>query len=336
MARARNIKPALFVNELLGTADIHCTVLFISLWCLADCEGKLEDRPMRIKIETFPYRDDVTQPLFNGYLTELERLGFIQRYSVNGVNVIRVVNFQKHQSPHHTEKPKGLPDPLPQTVQNQTDIDLTVRQPLSNGEQLVTTRSDSLIPDLLKPDSLIPDSLSPLPASAESEKSTATVGLINQEASVELTKHLDFVRSKFNLVQIKNEREWMEAVFRCEREKIDFEKFFEFIESKRDPTKSGSVTPKMMLSDNWIASFKNPTPKKEQENGNTRQPVEPVRYKSAAERNSEQVVRNFKALAAERKRIAEDYGSGNQAQLSSSNEGTNFEIFGTIESGDPF
>lgn len=85
MARARNIKPALFVNELLGTADIHCTVLFISLWCLADCEGKLEDRPMRIKIETFPYRDDVTQPLFNGYLTDLERLGFIQRYSVNGV-----------------------------------------------------------------------------------------------------------------------------------------------------------------------------------------------------------------------------------------------------------
>lgn len=170
----------------------------------------------------------------------------------------------------------------------------------------------------------------------EREETRAKNDFTSQEASNELQKLMDFVRTRFNLIQLKNEREWSEAVFRCEREKIDFEQFFEFIESKRDPTKSGSVTPKMMLSDNWIASFKNPTPKKEQENGNTRQPVEQVRYKSAAERNSEQVVRNFKALAAERKRIAEDYGSGNQAQLSGSNEGTNFEILGTIESGDPF
>jgi hypothetical protein len=291
---------------------------------------------MRIKIETFPYRDDVTQPLFNGYLTDLERLGFIQRYSVNGVNVIRVVNFQKHQSPHHTEKPKGLPDPLPQTVGNQTDTDLTVKQPLCNGEELVTTRSDSLIPDSLKPDSLIPNPLTPLTAGAECEKPSATVGLINQDASAELQKLMDFVRTRFNLIQLKNEREWSEAVFRCEREKIDFEKFFEFIESKRDPTKSGSVTPKMMLSDNWIASFKNPTPKKEQENGNTRQPVEQVRYKSAAERNSEQVVRNFKALAAERKRNNASNGSGNETQLLGSGQEFDFDIFGTVESGDPF
>ena len=101
MARARNIKPAIFKNEILGVADPLLTILFQSLWCLADREGRLEDRPLRIKAETFPYRDGLD---VNGYLTELQRSGFIQRYSIGGVALIQVVNFKKHQTPHNTEK----------------------------------------------------------------------------------------------------------------------------------------------------------------------------------------------------------------------------------------
>jgi hypothetical protein len=151
MARARNIKPSFFTNELLGTEDPMVSLTFAGLWCLADKEGILEDRPLRIKAELFPYRENLD---VNGYLTVLQRLGFIHRYVVNGVGYLQVINFEKHQCPHHTEKSKKYP-------KYQDVKDLTVKPPLSDGEKQVPTRSDSLIPDSLIPDSLIEDSLIP-------------------------------------------------------------------------------------------------------------------------------------------------------------------------------
>lgn len=153
MARARNIKPSFFTNELLGTEDPMISLTFAGLWCLADKEGILEDRPLRIKAELFPYRENLD---VNGYLTVLQRLGFIHRYVVNGVGYLQIINFEKHQCPHHTEKSKKYP--------KYHDVkDLTVKPPLSDGEKQVPTRSDSLIPDSLIPDSLIEDS--PIPDS---------------------------------------------------------------------------------------------------------------------------------------------------------------------------
>lgn len=140
MARARNIKPSLYKNELLGVADPMLTILFTSLWCLADKSGRLEDRPLRIKAETFPYREGVD---INGYLTELSRLGFIHRYVVDGFAIIQIVNFEKHQNPHHTEKDSELPE----YVNESAGYSLTVVPPLNNG----STPADSLIPDSPKP-----------------------------------------------------------------------------------------------------------------------------------------------------------------------------------------
>jgi hypothetical protein len=143
MARSRNIKPGFFTNELLGTYDPIVCLTFAGLWCLADKDGRMEDRPMRIKAELFPYREGLD---VNGYLTVLERGGFIERYSVDGVGYIQVVSFAKHQSPHHTERPKGFPA---NNQQNQGLQAECVLAPLSNRELTVPTRSDSLIPDSL-------------------------------------------------------------------------------------------------------------------------------------------------------------------------------------------
>lgn len=144
MARARNIKPAFFTNELLGTVDPIIGMTFIGLWCLADKNGILEDRPLRIKAELFPYRDGLD---INGYLTVLEQLGFVFRYEVDSLQYIQIVNFSKHQSPHHTEKSKNFPK-----YHGVTPI--TVKPPLPIGDLTVPKRSDSLIPDSLIPDLL--------------------------------------------------------------------------------------------------------------------------------------------------------------------------------------
>lgn len=157
MARARNIKPAFFTNELLGTEDPMVSLTFLGLWCLADKEGILEDRPLRIKAELFPYRDSLD---VNGYLTVLSRLGFVVRYKNGDSRFLKVMNFKKHQSPHHTEKAKGYPcHEHSNSLILGDNGEITVKLPLENSKKKVLERSDSLIPDSLIPDSLIPDLL---------------------------------------------------------------------------------------------------------------------------------------------------------------------------------
>jgi len=106
VARARNIKPGLFKNEVLGVADPLYTLLFEGLWLLADREGRLENRPLRIKAEVFPYRDGLDMA---SMLSWLESAGFIRCYTANGLALIQIDNFTKHQNPHKNEPESNLP-----------------------------------------------------------------------------------------------------------------------------------------------------------------------------------------------------------------------------------
>jgi hypothetical protein len=105
MARARNIKPAFFTNEDLAEVVPEARLLFIGLWTLADREGRLEDRPKRIKGEIFPYDNFDCDVL----LAALAERNLITRYSVNGCKYLLVNNFVKHQNPHPKEKESELP-----------------------------------------------------------------------------------------------------------------------------------------------------------------------------------------------------------------------------------
>jgi hypothetical protein len=168
MARARNIKPGFFKNEDLADLGPHVQLLFAGLWCLADREGILEDRPRYIKAELFPYYDmDV-----NGGLTLLHGAGFVKRYKVDGKPLIHILKFAEHQSPHNTERKSTLPGP---DVADEEEQDANPRQSTAsevNGGLTVDSRKhndgnppDSLIPDSSNTDSLIPDSLR-VPATA--------------------------------------------------------------------------------------------------------------------------------------------------------------------------
>ena len=107
MARARNIKPGFFKNEILGEMPMEARMLFIGLWTLADREGRLEDRPKRIKMELFPYDSFDVDPM----LSRLQADGFLTRYEVGGFRFIQIENFVKHQDPHYKEKASEIPPP---------------------------------------------------------------------------------------------------------------------------------------------------------------------------------------------------------------------------------
>lgn len=108
--RARNIKPGFFDNEILGELPPLTRLLFIGLWCMSDREGRMQDRPKKIKKELLGY-DDVTAEDTDDMLRQLNDAGFIERYEVDGENYIQVTNFLKHQNPHMREKPSDIPAP---------------------------------------------------------------------------------------------------------------------------------------------------------------------------------------------------------------------------------
>lgn len=145
--RARNIKPGFWRNEQLVELPFQTRLLFIGLWNLADREGRIENRPKKIKLEIFP-ADDVDISL---EITRLSEARLVKVYEVDGVNCIEVVNFKKHQNPHHREAGSELPAPPgndgegPQPPEKQGAPE-SPRQAQGNPEE---SRADSgfLIPD---------------------------------------------------------------------------------------------------------------------------------------------------------------------------------------------
>ena len=164
MARSRNIKPGLCKNEDLAECSIWARYLFACLPMWADREGRLEDRPARLKMEIFPADNVSVEPL----LQELASHGtpvFIVRYQNSGGRFIQITRFTEHQSPHYSEKPSIIKPPaLPESEwhkEHKTPRVLLEDSGKSTGIKRGSQPPDSLIPDSLIPDSLIPDSLIP-------------------------------------------------------------------------------------------------------------------------------------------------------------------------------
>ena len=160
MARARNIKPGFFENEMLAECDMATRLLFAGLWTLADREGRLEDRPVRIKMRIFPADAVDVGPM----LEALALRGFIKRYVVGQMRCIQILTFAAHQTPHATEKDSEIPDEqgMLKVHERYKDKRITGAWSLVDSGLTVTQLSDKpLNPDSLNPDYLIADSLNP-------------------------------------------------------------------------------------------------------------------------------------------------------------------------------
>ena len=136
--RARNIKPGFFGNEDLLDCSFATRLLFIGLWMLADREGRLEDRPKRIKLKLFPW-DDID---INLLLNELQDHDFIIRYEVEEGHFMQIKKFSKHQNPHRNEAESKIP-PCPDEL-------LTMaRKTSDHGEHKGQPGNKALRPDSL-------------------------------------------------------------------------------------------------------------------------------------------------------------------------------------------
>jgi hypothetical protein len=104
--RARLLKPGFFDDEQLCRLPMGARLLFAGLWCLADREGRLKDIPRRVAAEVFPHDEEAD---VSCWLAELASAGFIARYQANGIKVIQIVSFSKHQTLNVKERVSELP-----------------------------------------------------------------------------------------------------------------------------------------------------------------------------------------------------------------------------------
>lgn len=102
------MKPGFFTNELLAELSPWHRLLFAGLWTLADREGRLEDRPRRIKASIFPYDDVDVDSMLNG----LQEKDFVRRYTADGAAYLQVLTFTRHQRPKSDEAGSLIPAPL--------------------------------------------------------------------------------------------------------------------------------------------------------------------------------------------------------------------------------
>ena len=104
--KKRNFNPELFSDDKLGECGVYALPLYLGLLCQSDSDGKLEDRPAKIKVKIFPYFDlDI-----NLELNKLASCGFIDRYEVDGIKVIKIINFENLGITYNNEKASGLPE----------------------------------------------------------------------------------------------------------------------------------------------------------------------------------------------------------------------------------
>jgi translation initiation factor IF-1 len=125
----------MFTDEDVGDLSFEARWLFAGLFTQADREGRLEDRPRKLKVEILPY-DKIN---IESLLSELTEARFISRYQVNGKRYIHIRTFWKHQHFNIKEPPSQLPPPpgltestVPAPSQHHTG---TVSAPVENARK---------------------------------------------------------------------------------------------------------------------------------------------------------------------------------------------------------
>jgi len=102
MARIRTIKPEFWTDEKILECSPTARLLFIGLWNFADDQGNIEGGHRSIKSKIFP-SDDMN---VIGELCELEEVGLLIPYKVNGESYYNIKSFDKHQNIDKKSKPR--------------------------------------------------------------------------------------------------------------------------------------------------------------------------------------------------------------------------------------
>src|SRR5471030_577160 len=107
MARARMIKPHFMFSRSMRAVSRMARLTFIQLWLVADDAGRVLAHPSALASRLYP-GDAEARLLLADWLTELEDQHCIERYTVDRMDYLRIINWRKHQKIYHPT-PSRLP-----------------------------------------------------------------------------------------------------------------------------------------------------------------------------------------------------------------------------------
>ena len=105
--KSRILKQEYFIDDRLAACGPLAHILYLGLLGLADRDGRLEDRPFPIKVQTLPYYECDVDTLLN----QLFSARLINRYEIENKRYIEIIDFSKHQKIHPKEAWFNIPAP---------------------------------------------------------------------------------------------------------------------------------------------------------------------------------------------------------------------------------
>jgi hypothetical protein len=111
MARMRTIKPEACTSESLAGLPRAIRWTFACLWTHCDDDGRALRNSRLIKAAIYPLDDEMTPDAVAFDLTELERIGAVCFYEVDGREYLHISSWSEHQHPNRPVPSKLPPCP---------------------------------------------------------------------------------------------------------------------------------------------------------------------------------------------------------------------------------
>lgn len=121
MARIRTIKPEFFTSEDIVSLTPLARLFYVSLWCQADREGRLEWKRNTLKMRCLPSDDCDVEDLGR----ELVEGGLIILYQHGGKTFAQILEFKKHQVINNREQNSEIPPPPAKSTSRVDDASMT-------------------------------------------------------------------------------------------------------------------------------------------------------------------------------------------------------------------
>jgi hypothetical protein len=114
MARIRTIQPNFARSTSMSRVSRDARLLFVQLWTVVDDAGRARASPAELAAQLYAADDDALAAL-PAWLDALEGEGCIERYTIDEVAYLRIVNWRRHQKidrPTPSRLPKAPREPL--------------------------------------------------------------------------------------------------------------------------------------------------------------------------------------------------------------------------------
>lgn len=113
MASGRMLKNSISLNERVNDLSIPAMLIYTWMISHADDFGRMRGGAKWVRGAVVPMRDDITVPIVEACLQEMQAKKLIQRYEVEGELYIQFPSWEEHQTGLHKRTKSKLPGPVP-------------------------------------------------------------------------------------------------------------------------------------------------------------------------------------------------------------------------------